>query len=220
LKIAIYARVSTAQQTVEQQIDKLRLKVKRHNEIEEEEQWYIVKEYLEKESAFKQDHKRKQFNQMLEDAKNGKFNILLVWSFDRFSRGGVFKTIPLLERLHSYGVQFKSVQESFLDSTSPNFELMMPIFSWIAKQESKHRSERMKIKFDLKRKKNEPIGRATQSALMKEQGIPDKILELKKENPSLSIRNISKMVKYKSKDGKLRPVSLGYVHLTLKKGKA
>jgi len=153
LKIAIYARVSTAQQTVEQQIDKLRLKVKRHNEIEDEEQWYIVKEYLEKESAFKQDHKRKQFNQMLEDAKNGKFNILLVWSFDRFSRGGVFKTIPLLERLHSYGVQFKSVQESFLYSTSPNFELMMPIFSWIAKQESKHRSERMKIKFDLKRKK-------------------------------------------------------------------
>jgi len=39
---------------------------------------------------------------------------------------------------------------------------------------------------------------------MKEQGIPDKILELEKRNPSLSIRNISKMVKYKSKEESLR----------------
>lgn len=209
MKVAIYARVSTEEQTYEQQLQPLRAFVAGQND------WVIVKEYVEKESAFAEGSDRKQFKEMLDAARQRKFDLLLVWSFDRFSRGGVFATIPLLHTLRQYGVNFKSLTEPFLDSTSETFELIMPIFSWIAKQESKHKSERLKAKFAWKRKENKPTGRASQTILMKAQGIPEKILELKKQGKSL--REITRAVQYQSKDGKMHNVSLGYVHLTCKK---
>jgi len=214
MKVAIYARVSTEDQSYQQQLKPLRAFV------ESQPGWRLVKEYVEKESAFQENSDRKRFKAMFEDARTQKFNLLLVWSFDRFSRGGTFKTIPLLNRLRSYGVEFKSLTEPFLDSTSETFEFLVPFMSWMAKRESKNRSDRMKAQIAFKKGKNIPVGRATQSARMTNQGIPGKILELKRQNPELSVRKIAQRMRYRCSSGKLKGVSVGYVHLTLKKSGA
>jgi DNA invertase Pin-like site-specific DNA recombinase len=49
--------------------------------------WQIVQSYEVEESAYGK-KPREQFQAMLEDARRGKFNILVVWSLDRFSREG------------------------------------------------------------------------------------------------------------------------------------
>jgi DNA invertase Pin-like site-specific DNA recombinase len=42
--------------------------------------------------------------------------VVLFWSLDRFSRKGVRETLNHLERLNSYGVNYRSFTEQYLDS--------------------------------------------------------------------------------------------------------
>lgn len=45
-----------------------------------------------------------------------KFDVVLFWSLDRFSREGVRETLKHLERLTRYGVNYRSFAEQYLDS--------------------------------------------------------------------------------------------------------
>jgi DNA invertase Pin-like site-specific DNA recombinase len=72
---AIYARVSTADQNYEMQLHDLRIYAER--------QGWTATEYLEKESSVK---RRPVFNRMIEDGRQGKFDVILVWRIDRFAR--------------------------------------------------------------------------------------------------------------------------------------
>ena len=42
------------------------------------------------------------------------FDLLLLWSIDRFSREGMVPTVMHLQHLHSYGVRFHSYSEPYL----------------------------------------------------------------------------------------------------------
>jgi DNA invertase Pin-like site-specific DNA recombinase len=75
MKAAIYARVSTKKQETEMQMTDLRRYVQR-------QEWEAV-EYIEKASSVKH---RPVFQQMLADARAGKFDVVLVWRIDRFAR--------------------------------------------------------------------------------------------------------------------------------------
>ena len=44
------------------------------------------------------------------------FDLVLFWSLDRFSREGVLGTLQYLQRLTSYGVDWKSYTEQYIDS--------------------------------------------------------------------------------------------------------
>ncbi len=94
---------------------------------------------------------RPEFQQMLLDATHGRFNTVLVWSLDRFSREGIFQTMAYLKKLQKSNVTLKSLQEGWLD-TSEMGELLLAIFSWVARQERLRLSER--IKAGLKNPKN------------------------------------------------------------------
>jgi len=88
---------------------------------------------------------RPQFQQMLRDAKRRKFDIILVWSLDRFSREGISNTLHYLEVLKRDGVALKSLQEGWLDTSDEGMgQLLIAIFSWVAKQERERISERTK----------------------------------------------------------------------------
>jgi DNA invertase Pin-like site-specific DNA recombinase len=75
IKAAIYARVSTADQSYAMQLHDLRAYAKRMD--------FDAVEYVEKESSVK---KRPVFLRMLEDARLGRVNVILVWRIDRFAR--------------------------------------------------------------------------------------------------------------------------------------
>jgi len=152
MRVAIYARVSTDDkgQDVENQLMQLREYCKAKG-------YSIFKEYTEYITGTGK-KRRPAFEEMMEDARKRKFDILLVWSYDRFSRAGL-KDIHYINDLNEWGVKFVSYQESFLDTTSEMGELLLPIFAWIAKQEAKKISERTKAGLQRARSEGKSLGR-------------------------------------------------------------
>ena len=71
-------------------------------------------EYVDHESGRKGAKDRKQFAALFEDAHKRKFDCVLFWALDRFTREGMVPTILHLQRLASYGVGFHSYTEPHL----------------------------------------------------------------------------------------------------------
>ncbi|MBC6698861.1 recombinase family protein [Hymenobacter puniceus] len=137
MKAAIYARVSTRDkgQDNENQLRELRAFAERLG-------YTIYKEYLDTESGGKAN--RPQFQQLFTDAHQRRFDVVLFWALDRFSREGVIETLNHLQRLSHAGVQFKSYSEQYLDSTGMFKEAIVSILATIAKQERVRLGERTK----------------------------------------------------------------------------
>ena len=87
---------------------------------------------------------RPQFQQLFADAHQRRFEVVLFWSLDRFSREGVGETLNHLQRLNVAGVQFKSFTEQYLDSTGVFRDALPAILAAVAKQERVRLSERIK----------------------------------------------------------------------------
>lgn len=135
-RAVIYARVSTGEQDPENQIKQLENMALLQN-------YMITAKYIEKISGGSAN--RPQFQEMLEDARKRKFDVILVWSLDRFSREGINNTLSYLKRLKHHHVSLKSLQEPWLDTSDTGMgELLISIFSWVAAQERKRISERTK----------------------------------------------------------------------------
>src|SRR5690242_21600265 len=96
---------------------------------------------------------------MLQDASEHRFDILLFWSLDRLTREGAFKTLTYLNQLSSWGVRFRSLKESYLDSCGVFGEAVVAILGCIAKQERLRFIERTKAGIQRRRDKGLPVGR-------------------------------------------------------------
>ena len=68
----------------------------------------IVDEYVDRISGAKGKDKRPEFARMFDDAHKRRFDIVLCWALDRFSREGMVPTIGHLQRLAAAGVGFHS----------------------------------------------------------------------------------------------------------------
>ena len=109
MRTALYARVSTKDkgQDTENQLSQLR-------EFAKTQGWTITGEYVDRVTGKHSD--REQFQKLFQDASQRKFDTVLFWSLDRFSREGVLETLNHLQRLSSYGVGYRSFTEQDLDS--------------------------------------------------------------------------------------------------------
>jgi DNA invertase Pin-like site-specific DNA recombinase len=103
--------------------------------------WEIVHEYVDRASGKHSD--REQFQKMFAAASRREFDILLFWSLDRLSREGTVETLNHLQRLNSYGVNYRSYTEQYLDSTGIFKEAVIGILAAVAKQERFRISERV-----------------------------------------------------------------------------
>ena len=70
----------------------------------------IVEEYVDLASG--SSGERENFQRMLDDVDKRKFDLILIWSLDRFSREGISNCFGYFERLKRNGVALKSLQES------------------------------------------------------------------------------------------------------------
>lgn len=103
---------------------------------------------------------RPQFQQMLADAKSRKFDVILVWSLDRFSREGIGNTLAYLESLKRSHTSLKSLQEGWLDTADEGMgQLLLAVFSWVAKQERERISERTKAGLIRAKNNGKHLGR-------------------------------------------------------------
>jgi DNA invertase Pin-like site-specific DNA recombinase len=107
MRVAIYARVSTIDkgQDPENQLRELRTWCAHSGHT-------ITGEYVDHETGRQGAGKRKQFAALFEDAAKRKFDAVLFWALDRFSREGMAQTIEHLQRLNSYGVSFHSYRQA------------------------------------------------------------------------------------------------------------
>jgi len=118
----------------------------------------IIGEYTDMASGG--DSNRPQFQRMLKNAKERKFEIILIWSLDRFSREGISNTLGYLEKLGNSGVALKSLQESWLDTSDQGMgKLLIAIMSWVAQQERQRISERTKAGLQRAKADGKLLGR-------------------------------------------------------------
>ncbi|GAB3232976.1 recombinase family protein [Hymenobacter seoulensis] len=152
MKAAIYARVSTRDkgQDNENQLRELRAFAERLG-------YTVYKEYTDQESGGKAD--RPQFKQLFQDAHQRRFDVVLFWALDRFSREGVTETLNHLQKLSLAGVQFKSYTEQYLDSTGMFRDAIISILATIAKQERVRLGERTKAGLAKAVSKGKTLGR-------------------------------------------------------------
>lgn len=155
---ALYLRVSTDEQTVEnQRADLLTIASARG---------YAVQVYEETESAAKD---RPVLAQVLADARAGKVQALVVWALDRLHRSmhGAVNTVLELDGL---GVQVISLKEPWLDTSGPVRQLLVAIFGWVAEQERSRLIERTKAGIERAKKNGtesgKPIGRPPASPIL------------------------------------------------------
>lgn len=153
MKVCLYARVSLEEgdkndrryQEPENQLEPLRAWAKSQD-------WEVVEEYIDRCSGG--NHNRPNFKKMLNDAMLLKFNLILVWKLDRFSREGISHTLSYIQRLQSRKVGVKSMTESWLDTSNDNpiSEMLLAVMSWVAQEERRKISERTKL--GIQRRKN------------------------------------------------------------------
>jgi DNA invertase Pin-like site-specific DNA recombinase len=151
MRAAIYARVSTREgQEPENQLSELRRYAAAQG-------WSVIGEYVDRDSGSSLE--RPHFQTMLEAARRRRFDVLLFWSLDRLSREGATRTLTLLNRLESWGVRFRSLQEEYLDSCGLFREAVISILAVIARQERVRISERTRAGLQTARNKGKKIGR-------------------------------------------------------------
>jgi DNA invertase Pin-like site-specific DNA recombinase len=151
---ALYLRVSTDRQTVENQLAELRqLAATRGFEP-------VI--YEEVESAAKA---RPVMERMLADARAGRVRAILVWALDRLHRSmiGSIQTVLECDRI---GVPVVSVREPWLDTSGPVRPLLVAIFGWVAEQERARLIERTKAGLERARRSGTRLGRPPASPVL------------------------------------------------------
>jgi DNA invertase Pin-like site-specific DNA recombinase len=135
MKTAIYTRVSKSDgsQDPENQLRELKAFCKKQG-------WTIVEVYTDFASGKRSD--RASFKRMMLDASKRKFDFVLFWAMDRFSREGIEATLAYIRQLDTYKVGFRSYQEPFFDSAGPFKEFMIAAFATFASLERAKISER------------------------------------------------------------------------------
>lgn len=154
-RAAIYLRVSTSGngQTEDNQRRELRAFL-------ENEEYELIEEYVDHESGRKGRKERDAFNQMFEAAEKQKFDVLVFWSLDRFSREGIHKTVSYLQQLDSLGVDFRSYTEPYLNTENELVShILLGVMSYFAEYEAKKISRRTKAGIERARKEGKQIGR-------------------------------------------------------------
>lgn len=140
MRVALYVRISDPRkgQTTENQLLQLR-------EFVAQKGWEIAEVYQDLETAGGTKLRAAYERIPIDAAKpNRKWDLLVFWSLDRFSREGVYSTLHRLRELHDLGVKFLSFQEQYLDTLGPFREAVMAILAAVAALERNRISERVK----------------------------------------------------------------------------
>src|SRR5262252_9903531 len=140
-RAAIYVRVSTDKQTVENQVVALR-------QIAERRGWQVVEQYSDAGiSGSKGRDGRPGLDQMLKDAQRRKFDVIMAWAIDRLGRS-LIDLLGTIQTLDACGVDLYLDQQS-IDTTTPAGKLMFQVTGAFA--EFERSMIRQRVKAGLKR---------------------------------------------------------------------
>ena len=149
MRIAIYARVSTKDQSCELQLPDLRSYCAARR-------FEAVREYVDVgQSGAKES--RPELNKLMDDARKRQFDAIVVWRFDRFARS-TKQPLRALEEFSFLGIQFMSYQEN-IDTSSPLGQAFFTIVSGVAQLERDLIRERVSAGIRNARANGKRLGR-------------------------------------------------------------
>lgn len=134
-RAGLYVRVSTREQTTENQERELRVLADRLG-------LQVVRVYADTASGARSD--RAALAEVLAGAHRREFDVLLVWALDRLSREGIAPMLGYLNQLTTAGVRVLSHTETWLDTAAPMWDLLASILGWVAQQERQRIAERVR----------------------------------------------------------------------------
>jgi len=149
MKVAIYIRVSKIDLHPENQLIELEKFCK-------ERQYEIYKVYEDRISGIKEF--RVALNELLIDAKEKKFEAVVIWKLDRLGRS-LQHLIKIVRLLNKYNVDLICKTQN-IDTTTSGGKLLFHIFGAIAEFERDLISERTKLGMERARMEGKQIGRA------------------------------------------------------------
>ncbi len=172
-RAALYMRVSTVDQHPETQLHDLRgLAAQRGFEV--------VAEFTDKISGAKA--KRPGLDQLLADARRKKFDVVMVWAFDRMARS-VRHFLEVLDELNHLEIEFVSFREN-IDTGGPLGRALVVIIGAIAELERNLIIERVRAGMRRARLEGRRIGREPLSvdrqALLRDRALGMSLTDLAK----------------------------------------
>jgi DNA invertase Pin-like site-specific DNA recombinase len=174
MRAAIYARVSTKDQSCDMQTRDLRAYCAARGSA-------IIREYIDIGESGAEDS-RPELNELMADARKRKFDAILVWRFDRFARSTKHLLLAL-EEFRSLGIQFISYQEN-IDTNSPLGQALFTIVSAVAQLERDLIRERVSAGIRHAKANGKQLGRPRRIVDR------DRVLQLKAQGSS--VREISR----------------------------
>lgn len=140
-KVAIYCRVSTTEQAEEgYSIDEQNIKIREYCEREGHE---IYNLYEDRGISGKNITNRPGIKQLLQDATENKFDLVIVWKLNRISRK-LLDILNIVELLNKHNIAFRSLTENF-ETETPSGKLQLNIMGAIGEFERETIAENVKM---------------------------------------------------------------------------
>jgi len=149
MKVALYLRVSTEEQTTLNQ----ELELKRYCDKENYEIYKIYKD----EGISGAKTSRPELDKMLQDMRNRCFNAILVWKFDRLGRN-TQHLLQVLEELKNKNIRLIATSQQ-IDTSTPMGKLFFTIIASIGEAERETIRERIILGLKRRRQQGKPVGR-------------------------------------------------------------
>jgi len=151
LRAAIYLRVSTSEQTVENQQRELEAAAAARG-------WSVVAVYADEGiSGAKGRDRRPQLDLMLKDAVRHRFDVVMVWAVDRLGRS-LPDLVGSMQELHAAKVDLFMLQQG-IDTTTPGGRAMFGMLGVFAEFERSMIQARVNAGLDRARAKGVKLGR-------------------------------------------------------------
>ena len=171
MRAVVYARVSTEHEAqinaLENQLEWYKIEASRHSD------WEITEVYVDQGITGTQAQKRPEFLRMMEDARKGKFDLIITREVSRFARNTV-DALSYTRELKAMGVNVFFINNGINTATNDG-ELRLTIMSSMAQDESRKISERVKAGQKISREKHVLYGSGNILGYRRENGtyIPD-----------------------------------------------
>ena len=149
-RVALYARVSTADQHVENQFLDLR-------KLAAQRGFEVVREYCDQGISGSK-ARRPGLDSMMADARRGEFSVLMVAAFDRIARS-TKNFLEIVDELHELGIEFISAREA-IDTSGPMGRMFLTMVGSIAELERSLIVERIKAGMRRAKMEGQRLGRA------------------------------------------------------------
>ena len=139
-QVAIYGRVSTEH---EAQLSALENQLQWYDDqVRYHPNWTVCERYIDEGITGTQAKKRPAFLRMIEDAKNGKFDLIVTREVCRFARN-VVDTLVVTRELKGIGVEVFFIDDNIWTMDGDG-ELRLSLMATLAQEESRKTSERVK----------------------------------------------------------------------------